>query len=401
MIPDPARQSNPDAPSALERVSTADGASIACKRRRAPGTPVILVHGLALNADLWDIPELALADGRLFTSLATMLHRAGHDLWLVNLRGHGAPHMESTPPPGMTDWCVDHFVLYDLDAVVRHVVKSTNRRPFVVANSMGAMTTAGWLQGATLSGDRIVASESEARQRDELVSGAVLIEFPAQLRWPQTLYDERGRLKWADLVRDWRRDEADLNFSFEWLSRLAWLEMLLASSGEVPLSWLRPGSWRAALPPAIARHIPQGERVLAAGMRFFSERLKGAKSFHPELFLQGMLHAVDHLKAGVLKQLAKSVRARSFVSALGAADHDYAAHYDRIRSPLLTIAGGRDRIACAPVIREAFHERIASADKTYLLYDDIAHGEFEYSQAACERVYPEIVAWITARNRRA
>ena len=138
-------------PSLIEYVPARDGAKIACKRRPAPGPPVIFIHGLAVNADVWDIPEIR-GERFVFRSLASLLSERGYDIWLVNLRGHGAPHMLSQPPAGQDDWCVDHFILFDVPAVVEHVQAATGQRPILVGSSMGAMTLAAYLQGATLVG---------------------------------------------------------------------------------------------------------------------------------------------------------------------------------------------------------------------------------------------------------
>lgn len=60
---------------------------------------MIFLHGLAANAELWNLPETE-AGRRRYRSLAALLHERGCDIWLANLRGHGAPHMLSEPPPG-------------------------------------------------------------------------------------------------------------------------------------------------------------------------------------------------------------------------------------------------------------------------------------------------------------
>ncbi|MEW6249706.1 MAG: alpha/beta fold hydrolase, partial [Planctomycetota bacterium] len=230
----------PSAPTVVH-IPAPDGGAVAVKRRANPGgPPVIFLHGLAVNADLWNLPEVS---GEVrgvafhYRSLASLLHAAGWDVWLVNLRGHGAPRMYSAPPPGQTDWCVDHFILQDLPAVVDRVCRQTEQRPVIVGASMGAMTLAGYVQGARLTaapalaapqdggkdrtarhneiaaaatppGDhnvQIVADASLARARQARLAGCVFVEFPAALRWPESLYDAAGRLKWRALLRDWWR----------------------------------------------------------------------------------------------------------------------------------------------------------------------------------------------------
>jgi alpha-beta hydrolase superfamily lysophospholipase len=366
---------------------------------------VIFLHGLAVNADLWDLPDVR---GRNFQyrSLAKILHEAGYDIWLVNLRGHGAPRMLSTPPAGQTDWCVDHFILYDLPPVVERVMAETGRRPFVIGASMGAMTLAGYVQGARLAGTteatRIIADPELAQVRQGNLAGAVFVEFPARLCWPNSLYDEKGRLQWGVLLRDWWRNDGDVNHPFEMLSRWGWLHALLDAVGQIPVNWVvaeqRGEPWYRSLPKLLADGIERVEIAVVQAMMRMAGTFTGATHHRAEVMLQGRRYVLDHMKAGVLRQLTKCVRARAFVSALGTPDHVYSDHYDLVRLPTLVVQGGRDRIANAEVTRTAFFERIPAEDKRFLFYEEIAHGEVEAAPVASEKVYPEIRAWLDERN---
>ncbi len=381
-------------------VPTADGAQIAVKRKPASGAPVIFLHGLAVNADIWDSPEIR-GSNFVFRSLPTILHEAGHDIWLVNLRGHGAPHMLSKPPEKQLDWCVDHFILYDLPAVLEQVAKATGKRPFLIGNSMGAMTIAACMQGAALIGygadQAIIADEAAARRRQADVAGCVLVEFPAALRWPRSMFDS-GSANWSQMFSEWRQSDAGSNLMFEMIARWPWLEAGIEAAGSIRLDWLRPRRPTPAVVDATGGD-DFGARLKTAAMRWFSEKFKSAQHFQAETFTNGLLRAVDHMKSGVLRQMAKSVRAGAFVSSLGAVEHVYSDHYDMIERPVLLVLGGRDRIANADVTRQVFFERISSTDKEIRVYDSIAHGEFEYAPAACEQVYPEVSKWIASRTK--
>ncbi len=387
----------------IEYIPTADHARIACLRRPTPGgQPVIFLHGLAANARLWDLPDIE-GEGFHYRSLAAMLHDAGYDIWLVNLRGHGGPHMLSEPAPGQTDWCVDHFILFDLPAVVDHVQAQTGRRPFAIGASMGSMTLGGYVQGAVLEGAgaqaHIVADPTTARARQEQLAGCVFAEFPAALRWPDSAYDKTGGLQWRELVRDWWGSRQDANYSFELLSRWGWLLALLDSVGEVPLRKIGSADkepWYRKLPAPLAEGMEKVERSVTEAILQLAGAFTGATDHRAEVVLQGRRYVMDHLKSGVMRQMAKGVRAQSFVSILGTPDHVYSDHYELIELPTLVLQGQRDRIANADVTREVLFERLSSTDKTYRLYDEIAHGEIEAAPIATERIYPEVLEWLQA-----
>lgn len=424
----------------IVRISTADGATLAARRRRGDGPPVLMLHGLAVNAALWDLPTIE-GPGFVFRSLATELQERGYDVWLLNFRGHGAPSMLSRPPAGQSDWSLDEFVVFDLPAAIEHVRRETQRAPFVVGASMGSMVAAAWLTGlcrdadvprgaesagvkvsvspgveAPVSGGvdassrggagwpgaaalRIDPLAAAARQRS--IAGVVLVEFPAALRWPRSMYDEAGRPRWDVLLREFWRNDGDANFPFEVLARLGWLEALVTAAGGVPLERLRPDAGRASLidrlPPRLAGFARRAELTLASIGLKSAALFTGHLHHRPEVLLRGRRYVVDGMKAGVLRQLARCVRRGAFVSGSEAPELVISDHYASIASPALVVAGGRDRIANAGVTREAFFEAIRSPDKEFLLFEDLAHGEFEAAPVATERVYPRIAEWLERR----
>jgi alpha-beta hydrolase superfamily lysophospholipase len=387
----------------IERIPTADGARLAVKRYAAPGaTPVVLFHGLAVNADMWDLPEVRTTDFH-YRSLTSLLVERGYDVWLVNFRGHGRPRMLSAPPPDATDWCVDDFILRDAPAVLANIAERSDRRPFVIGQSMGAMTLAAYLSGAEQdAGGGIRCAPAAAIARQAAVAGAVLVEFPAALRWPQGLYDAAGKLRWQALFGELSRTENPTNFPFEIAARLPWLEAMIVAVGGVPTDKLRPNGWgeevlRRLPGPLAERWRSFEKRVVELGLGAFGT-FSGQSHHRAEVLIRGRRYVIEEMKAGVLRQMAKCVRQGRFVSLLGEPECVYSDNYPHIALPLLTIVGGRDRIANAEVARTAFFDRVASADKTWRCYDTMGHGEFEAAPIATEQVYPDLLAWLADRD---
>jgi len=81
-------------------------------------TPVLLVHGLASNARLWD-------------GVADRLARAGHPVAAVDQRGHG----QSSKPDSGYDFAT---LTDDLVAVLHHLDWVGDNRPFCAGQSWGA-----------------------------------------------------------------------------------------------------------------------------------------------------------------------------------------------------------------------------------------------------------------------
>jgi hypothetical protein len=268
------------------------------------------------------------------------------------------------------------------------------------------MTLAGYVQGARLTDagetSRVIADPELARARQGCLAGAVFVEFPARLCWPDSLYDEDGGLCWGVLLRDWWRNDGDVNHPFEMLARWGWLHALLDAVGQIPVNWVvaeQSGQpWYRLLPGPLADGVEKVELAVVQAMLRMAGTFTGATNHRAEVLLRGRRYVLDHMKAGVLRQLAKCVRARALVSALGTPDHLYSDHYHFVELPTLVVQGGRDRIANAAVTRHAFFDRIPAADKRFLFYEEIAHGELEAAPVASEIVYPAIRAWLNERR---
>lgn len=148
------------------RVATADGATIALHHHRcAGGPPVILVHGIASNHRFWDLDERH--------SLASWLADRGHDVWLLDLRGHGDALYDAEGRRQWAGWTVDDYGQHDAASAVDYVRDATGYDQVGwVGHSMGGMVgsiyaaTGGW---PSLSSLVMVGSPSGFSRSDPLV----------------------------------------------------------------------------------------------------------------------------------------------------------------------------------------------------------------------------------------
>ncbi|XP_077528762.1 gastric triacylglycerol lipase-like isoform X1 [Haemaphysalis longicornis] len=113
----------------VHRVTTEDGYILEVDRmpaRRKDGTevahtPVLLVHGVFLNAASWVVNQPSQSPGFILSD-------AGFDVWFVNTRG--APESNYHESLGMEDplfwaWSFDEIGRYDLAAVIDHILKES------------------------------------------------------------------------------------------------------------------------------------------------------------------------------------------------------------------------------------------------------------------------------------
>lgn len=131
----------PRFPDEIQFATTSDGWRLAVYRYRPSGPagdPVLLVHGLAANRY-----NLDLQDDR---SLARALADAGHDVWLVELRGRGLSTRPLLFSKVRYDWSFDDYAERDLPAAAECVLRqSGKRRLHLVGFSTGALACYAWL----------------------------------------------------------------------------------------------------------------------------------------------------------------------------------------------------------------------------------------------------------------
>ena len=99
------------------------------------GVPVVLVHGSFSNRRFWYSPK--------GLGLGPFLARAGFDVWIIEMRGHGlSPRNQAYRHNRVAD-----YVRYDLPAVAAFVREQTGQAPHWIGHSLGGITLAAALGG--------------------------------------------------------------------------------------------------------------------------------------------------------------------------------------------------------------------------------------------------------------
>ena len=106
-------------PDTTEYTITRDGWRIALSRYKACGEkkkyPVIICHGVGCNSLTFDFEQM---------SMARWLAAAGHDVWLIDLRGHGFSEFPSMFTGRDYGWSCDTYLEQDIPAAIDHVCKA-------------------------------------------------------------------------------------------------------------------------------------------------------------------------------------------------------------------------------------------------------------------------------------
>lgn len=104
----------------------------------ARGVPVILVHGSFSNRRFWYSPK--------GIGLGPFLARAGYDVWIAEMRGHGL----SARNEAYRDNRVADYARYDLPAIAAFVREQSGQVPHWIGHSLGGTTLAAALGGQYL-----------------------------------------------------------------------------------------------------------------------------------------------------------------------------------------------------------------------------------------------------------
>jgi lysosomal acid lipase/cholesteryl ester hydrolase len=310
--------------------------------------PVILCHGLGLNATFWTITD---------NHLPSQLTSRGYEVYVYDVRGSGEnAHMgrcdrinkliRETPlrERGERDWNVDDLVRYDVPAILDYVQRETGQdRINWVGHSLGGMLIVPYLE----------LSPQAGRIANFVGMGSTII----QAEVPQ----------W-DMLR--------ANRALRALS-------LFASPGRLgrPLKYYRPPGM-----DLIDRFYYSNENVESQTVsRFYGYTLEDTGP--------GALRQLDpYLEFGHMLSADRTI--------------DYAELLDRIKTPTLLVAGEGDIMSDIPST-ELMYEALGSLDKSLMKFgksfgqvDDYGHCDLVWSRHAPREVFPPLIDWLDQHQPR-
>lgn len=308
--------------------------------------PVILCHGLGLNATFWTITD---------DHLPSQLTRRGYEVYVFDIRASGengrvGRHdainriLRETPfrERGESSWTVDDLVRYDMPAVLDYVERETGQaRVNWVGHSLGGMMMFPYLE----------LSPEPERIANFIGMGSTIV----QVRTPQ-------------------RKMLNANFGIRSLLKVA-------SAGRLgrPLKYFRmPGM------EEIDKFYYSSENVDRRTVsRFYG-------------------YTLEDPGPAALKQFAPYLKDGHLLSA----DHqiDYSARLGEVTVPTLMVAGAGDLISDVPSTRMTF-DSLGSADKTLVVFGranghvaDYGHCDLAWSRHAPREIFPVIIDWLDRRQ---
>ncbi len=308
--------------------------------------PVVLCHGLGLNATFWTITD---------SHLPEQLAAKGYEVFLVDLRGSGESsrvgrigrvnaHLRQTflREWGEASWNADEMAFYDIPAVLNYVKAATGQdRVNWVGHSLGGMIVFPFLE----------LSPERRRIANFVGMGSTITLAEAPQR-----------------------------------------DMLRANRGlRVLAAFVSTG--RIARPLMLAR-FPGLDRI--DQFYYTSENVdkRTIKRFYG--------YTIEDTGRSALKQLDPYLEFGHFISA--DRKTDYAALLNRVTTPTLMVAGESDCMSDLPST-ELTLSALGSSDKTLQRFGrrdghvaDYGHCDLVWSRYAPREVFPNVIDWLDRRQ---
>jgi pimeloyl-ACP methyl ester carboxylesterase len=315
--------------------------------RPDPGKlPVILCHGLGLNATFWTITD---------SHLPSQLTAHGYEVYVFDIRGSGE---NGRPGPsdrinrlirqtslrelGERDWNVDDLVKYDMPAILDYVARETGHyRVNWVGHSLGGMIVFPYLELSP--------------EANRIVNFVGMGSTITQAEIPQ-------------------RDMLRANIGLRALT-------LVASPGRLgrPLTYFKP---------------PGMEHIDAFYYSNDNVDRRTVSRFYG--------YTLEDTGAGALRQLDPYLRRGHMLSADG--QIDYAARLGAVTTPTLLITGDGDIMSDVPSTELTYYA-LGSPDKTLIRFGkknghiaDYGHCDLVWSRYAAKEIFPPLINWLDQRQ---
>ncbi len=311
--------------------------------------PVILCHGLGLNATFWTITD---------NHLPAQLNARGYDVYVFDIRGsgeNGRPGrsdrinrlLRQTPfhERGERTWNVDDLMRYDVPAILDYVQRETGKdRVNWVGHSMGGMLMFPYFELDPAAHQRIANFVA-------MGSAITLADAP-------------------------QRDMLLANRAIRTLS-------LFASPGRMgrPLTYFR---------------MP--------GMSMIDSFYYSEDNVDRRTVSRFYGYTLEDPGAGAFRQLDSYLQGGHMLSADG--QIDYAALLGRVKVPTLMVASESDIISDVPST-ELTYQALGSTDKSLMLFGtrhghvaEYGHCDLVWSRHASHEIFPPVIDWLDQRQPR-
>ncbi len=332
-------------------VTTIDGWQLGVRRIRPPVSdphklPVVLCHGLGLNATFWTITD---------NHLPAQLASRGYDVFLFDFRGSGNStqvgrlgrinrRLRQTPflEVGEGRWNVDDIIRYDVPAVLEYVKQETGSdRVNWVGHSLGGMLLFPYLED----------SQHAWRVANFVGMGSTITIANAPAK--DMLRANRGLRILASAMSTGRLGRPLMYVRFPGLDRI---DQFYYTSENVDKTTIA---------------------------RFYG-------------------YTLEDTGRSALKQLDPYLEFGHFLSADRKVD--YAARLTSVTTPTLMIAGEGDTMSDIPSTEQTFNA-IGSADKVLMRfgkrdghYADYGHCDLVWSRYAPKEIFPPLIDWLDKRQ---
>lgn len=276
-------------------------------------------------------------------SLARYLHRGGFDTWVIELRGAGASR--STLQKLTRRWCLDDYLVHDIPAAFRFIEEETGKT---------SVHWAGHSLGGMLAYPILVTCD---RRR---IRSCVTLGAPCMTTIRRAIFD-----------------------------RFLPLEKVLRLAPP-----MLPG-YRALLRLG-------GNRLAGIFAPIAGRILYNYGNCELDTLRQLATNAIEDVPTGVVLQFFEWYRTKCFRTHYGTVD--VVENLDRVRSPLLVIAGSKDLLTPLDDVRVAF-DRAGAKVKELLVCGreqgfsaDYGHVDLVFGKNAPDEIFPRILDWFVRHD---